>query len=349
VLVAGVLALPLVAVIGLASSDQGLTGRVSSAVEELTDPEAATPSNTPERLGETSSVRARYWREALDVHAQRPWIGAGAGGFETARTRFRLGEIQVGHAHSYVVQTLADLGWTGLIVSGLALAAWIAAAARTLRRRGAHAGAEHVALATMAATVTVFVVHAAIDWTWSIPATACTALLLAGWVAGRGPRTAAREPVAARRPRRAPRVAWAAGLLALAAVGCWALVQPWVAARDADRALTAFDRGRLAEAADLARDASRANPYAIDPLWDLAAIEHERGNRRDAETALERAVEVQPARAEAWTRLGRYRISALTDTHGALPAFEAALFLDPYSKGAASDVLEARRALGIVE
>ena len=45
--------------------------------------------------------------------------------------------LAVRHAHGYVVQTLADLGWAGLAASLLAAIAWLAAAARAtgLHRR----------------------------------------------------------------------------------------------------------------------------------------------------------------------------------------------------------------------
>ena len=74
-------------------------------------------------------MRARYWREALKVHADSPLVGVGAGAYATARKRYRTGDLDVLHAHGYLVQTLADLGWAGLIVSLAAFAAWLGAAA----------------------------------------------------------------------------------------------------------------------------------------------------------------------------------------------------------------------------
>ena len=47
--------------------------------------------NTPDRLTATSSVRARYWEEAFDVHGVSPWVGTGAGAYATVRNRFRTG------------------------------------------------------------------------------------------------------------------------------------------------------------------------------------------------------------------------------------------------------------------
>ena len=91
-------------------------GGYSGAFERLTDPNAQTPANTANRLTATASVRARYWDEAFKIHAAVPWLGAGAGAYGTARQRFRTQTLDVQHAHGYVPQTLADLGWFGLIV-----------------------------------------------------------------------------------------------------------------------------------------------------------------------------------------------------------------------------------------
>ena len=105
-------------------------------------------------------MRARYWREALDIHATEPWLGSGAGAYATVRTRFRDDALAVRHAHGYVVQTLADLGWVGLIVSLLAAAAWLLAAARATGVRRADRGlpydAERIGMLTLVVVVLVF-------------------------------------------------------------------------------------------------------------------------------------------------------------------------------------------------
>ena len=182
---------PLIGLFALATAEGGIDGQVSKAWDQLTDPNAQTPANTPDRLTATSSVRARYWREALDIHATEPWLGSGAGAYATVRTRFRDDALVVRHAHGYVVQTLADLGWIGLIVSLLAAAAWLLAAARATgvrrRDRGLPYDAERIGMLTLAVVVLVFAVHSAVDWTWFVPANAGVAMLCAGWVAGRGP------------------------------------------------------------------------------------------------------------------------------------------------------------------
>ena len=134
----GVLALiPVALLLALASAPGGVDGQVSDAWKKLTDPKAATPTNTPDRLRATSSVRARYWRESWTIYQNSPDVGAGAGAYATARTRYRDGTQTVRHAHGYVVQTLADLGRVGVGISLLATVLWILAAmaATGLRRR----------------------------------------------------------------------------------------------------------------------------------------------------------------------------------------------------------------------
>ncbi len=190
--VGGVLVLSVLAVvIGLAAAPGGIDGQVSKAWRKVTDPNVAAPTNTPDRLTATSSVRAQYWQEALRIYKDSKLVGAGAGAYEVARTRYRRGTQSIRHAHGYGVQTLADLGLVGLGVSLLGALAWIVAAtgATGLRRRdrGLPYDPERIGLLTMATVVLVFAFHSLIDWTWFVPGTVAVALLCAGWVAGRGP------------------------------------------------------------------------------------------------------------------------------------------------------------------
>ncbi len=92
------------------------------------------------------------------------------------------------HAHGYVPQTLADLGWVGLGLSLLALCLWAWAVVRVIglrrRDRGLPWDAERVGMVTLAAIALVFGVHSAVDWTWFVPANALTGLVAAAWVVG---------------------------------------------------------------------------------------------------------------------------------------------------------------------
>jgi O-antigen ligase len=211
---AGALLLALVALAALgfvgalAHSNRGLTGSVSHAVDAVTNPNAKPPSNTAGRLTAVASVRARYWKEAIQIWEAHPALGSGALGYHTARLRYRTVTIDVHHAHGFVVQTLADLGLVGLVAALALLACWMAAAGRAthplnrqwtgwrdLRARTMPSWRsvslpytpERIGLLTMLCVVVVFGVHSFIDWTWYVPGNACVALLFAGWLAGRGP------------------------------------------------------------------------------------------------------------------------------------------------------------------
>ncbi len=209
-------ALVVLAFVGaLAVSHRGLTGSVSHAVDALTNPNAKTPPNTPGRLTAVASVRARYWKEALQVFSAHPLFGSGAEGYATAHLRYETQTLNVRHAHGFIVQTLADLGLVGLLVALALLASWMAAAGRATHpfnrrwtswrawlnlRSGGRPGwrrlqeheltrytPERIGLLSMLCLVVVFGAHSFIDWTWYVPGDACVALLCAGWLAGRGP------------------------------------------------------------------------------------------------------------------------------------------------------------------
>ena len=215
----------------LAHSHRGFTGSISHAVDSVTNPNAKPPPNTPDRLTAVASVRARYWKEALQIFDAHPALGAGASGYQTARLRYRKETLEVRHAHGFVVQTLADLGLVGLALALAVLLAWMAAAGRATHafnrrwtpwsawlhiREGSRPGwkrrpepysPERIGMLAMLTLVVVFGAHSLIDWTWYVPGNACAALLCAGWLAGRGPLSLTRpeqtsHPPAARREQR---------------------------------------------------------------------------------------------------------------------------------------------------
>jgi tetratricopeptide (TPR) repeat protein len=195
----------------LAHSHRGFGGSISHTVDSLTDPNAKQPPNTPDRLTAVASVRARYWKEGLQIFSAHPWLGVGAEGYEVARLRYRRETAKVQQAHGFIVQTLADFGVVGLALALALLAAWMAAAGRAthpFNRRWTRWGEwlrirtggrprwqhwpqpytpERVGLLAMLCVVIVFGVHSLVDWTWYVPGDACVALLFAGWLAGRGP------------------------------------------------------------------------------------------------------------------------------------------------------------------
>jgi len=348
---------PVAAGIGLATTDKGLGGSLSGTWTSLTDPNARIPANDPSRLTASGSVRARYWDEALRIFADQPVRGVGADGYATVRKRYRTADPAVRHAHGYVVQTLADLGLAGLLVSLALTGAWLMSAARAagLRRRdrGAPVTPERIGLLTLVAIVLIFAMHSLVDWTWFVPANAIIALIAAGWVAGRGPLRAARaDPRIAAGPilqrlraglREAPR-AIAAGTVALIAlVAAWTTWQPLRSEAAVQDSGAALQRGDLAEARAQALSAHDRNPLSLDPLFALNVIEFAAGRNFAARRALEDAVRLQPENAQAWLQLAEFELNELRRPAVALAAIRPALYLDPRSADAVAVFLTAKR------
>ena len=324
----------------LATSQKGFTGSVSSGWRNLTDPNARQPPNDPTRLAAAGSVRARYWDEALKIWRTDEAVGVGAGGYRTARPRIRQDQINVRHAHGYIVQTLADLGLVGLLINLALLAAWLAAAGHATalwgRYRRAQYTPERVALLTMVAIVFVFGVHSTIDWTWIVPGNAVPAVLFAGWVAGRGSvfeplgvRASVRDRL--RASRHSPwRVGGAVAALAVAGLAAWTTYQPQRSVNATNDALDAADANNLPLARADVRRARVADPLATEPLYAGATIETLAGNDAGARALYEEAVRKEPSSSESWLRLAQFELDR-GDPQAALRAVGPALYLDPRS------------------
>jgi tetratricopeptide (TPR) repeat protein len=336
----------------LATSERGLTGSISKAWNELTDPNARVPSNDPTRLTAIGSVRARYWDEALKIWRANELTGVGAGNYRTARLRYRVDTLNVRHAHGYVVQTLSDLGVAGLAVILALLAAWLAAAVRTTglwgRARRAPYTPERIGMLALGSIVVVFGVHSFVDWTWIVPGNAVPALLCAGWLAGRGPVV---DPVAPGRPWReslrslvrAPAVAaGAVAFVVLTATAVWATWQPQRSVNATDAALEAVEANRLPEARADVQRARDVDPLSTTPLYVGATVELAAGNAPGARRLYEEAVRMQPSTSETWLRLAQFELNQ-GDARAALRAVGPALFLDPRSETVQQTYLDASR------
>jgi tetratricopeptide (TPR) repeat protein len=350
VLLAALALVPVAFVGALVLSERGLGGSLSNGWKNLTDPNASgnVVSNAPNRLTAVGSVRARYWNEALKMFRAHKALGVGAGGYATVRPRYRNDDLDVRHAHGYVVQTLADMGLVGMAVSLALLAAWLAAAGRTVGLWGAARRAgwspERVGMATLLAICVVFGVHSFIDWTWFVPGNAILALLCAGWLAGRGPTD---EPIVRRTsPRVAVRQPWRVALavagVAVAVVAAWTSWQPQRAVALGSDALAAAEAGRFAEARVEIADARAINPLSDDLLYQEAAIQRAAGNDDAARSALQEAVRKQPANPTPWLNLAEFELSQGRKPQ-ALSAIGSALYLDPRSPTAIAVYLEASR------
>jgi hypothetical protein len=127
----------------------------------------------PARLRDLSSNRYEYWQVALEAFADRPLRGGGPGSFEVAWQRERDIPEAVSDAHSLYLETAAEQGIVGLLLLAGLLGAVALGGARVLR-------ADPALAAGPVAALTVWAVHAGLDWDWEMPALTLVAVVLAG-------------------------------------------------------------------------------------------------------------------------------------------------------------------------
>jgi hypothetical protein len=323
--------IPVGAVVGLATSARGFTGELSFAWKSLTDPNNGV-ADSAGRLLELGNSRAFYWHEGLQVGDHALLGGVGAGGFATAQGLYSSSQRVSQHAHSYGIETFADLGLIGVALSLALLVAWALASARAIawrRRIPPVLAPERAGMHTLLAVVVIYGLQSSLDWTWFIPGTTVVALVCAGWLAGRGPLE--QEAAARGSVRSLPSgVATAAGTAAAALVllCCWAMLGPLRSADADNAALSALAQNNTAGALSDARTAANSNPLSYEPLWTMAAVYAKLGDRGAALTEYRKAVSVQPSNAQTWLALGEYELTAAHDPRQALRDLRTAGRLD---------------------
>ncbi len=225
-------------------------GGPGGAIREFSHAAPSVKADRSRRLFSLSgSSRAQYWHVAWRDYQHHPWLGSGAGSFQREWLRSRPADLPVLDAHSLYLETLAELGPVGLGLLAALLALPVAAGLISRKQPlAAPAFGGYVA----------YLVHAAQDWDWELPAVTlaglgCAVALLI---------LAEREP----RPplHRKARVAGvgAAVLLSLLTLGALAGNQTLAAAS------ASLDADHPARAARDARWAKRLVPWSPEP-WRL--------------------------------------------------------------------------------
>jgi len=150
----------------------------------------ATPQfgETSGRFSSVGSNRYEYWKVALKVAADHPLAGVGASGFAVEWLKRRDISDPAHDAHSLELETLAELGLVGFAL----LCALLLAVALAARR--VHAYDPGLAAGPIAG-LTLWALHAAIDWDWEMPALTLVAVVLAGLLVAR-PEAAGRRATA---------------------------------------------------------------------------------------------------------------------------------------------------------
>jgi hypothetical protein len=278
----GVCALAAVAVVaGVAVA--GPVRLADRVLDRLREPPPVTSSDINRRvLSVSGSGRTAYWRVAIRMVERRPLLGEGGGSFERWWLQERPVANNARNAHSLYLETLAELGPVGLALLVLALAVPLAALRRARRDRMA---------AAAAAAYLAWLVHAALDWDWQIPAITLAALACGCAVVLAARRDEEDAPAAFR-----VRAAWIAALVPLLAV---ALVAN-NGNRAVDAAQKALVNGDDARAAAEARRAQRWLPWASSPWRLLGEAETARREDAAARVSLRHAVDRDGASWIAW-------------------------------------------------
>jgi hypothetical protein len=313
VLLVGVALVPVAVVVALAASSRGLFGQISHAWQSLTNPNSVV-LDSPSRLTQLGSSRPLYWQQGLDVGSHALLKGVGELGYGVARLRYTLSTLKTDQAHSYLVQTFADLGIIGVALTLGLLAAWFRAALRPLavRRRWRELTAEEVVerqgLVAMGIVVLTFGVQSCLDFTFYFPGVTIPVLLCAGWLAGRGPLTAPVGRTTARRGsilQRPGAGALVTGLLAVALIGGWVMWQPL---RSAQAMADAENHPAAAFAS--ARTAASRDPLSVEPLYLLSVLYQEADDAHAARAELVKATRLQPQNPQPWLWLGQLDLAS---------------------------------------
>jgi tetratricopeptide (TPR) repeat protein len=249
----------------------------------------------------------------VDLFAQRPVGGGGAG----ASAPWWLEHNTIGwfarNAHSLWLETLAELGIVGLALLLGAFAIGLGAGVRRLR-----SGPDDVrmTIAALVAATLAFMLGSGIDWVWQIPAVAGMGLVTLGLLCGSATAVSQGRSIAAHR-----RLGARSAVVIVVAWAAIAAQATTLLSRDRlEVSQEAARRGDFTKAAEDARTAAGIQPWAASPRSQLALIAEQRDDLDLARAEIDRALERSSSDWALWLVAAR-----LATKDGDIPAARAAL------------------------
>jgi tetratricopeptide (TPR) repeat protein len=220
----------------------------------------------------SGSGRSEQWHTAWQQATAHPVLGGGAGSFDEYWFHHRRVPVTVHDAHNLYLETFAELGAPGLLLLALVLGVPLIAVRR----------ARSSPLAAVACGAYVaYVLHAAVDWDWEMPAVTLAALFC-----GLALLAAARREGKPQALRPRVRLAALATTVALAAFVLLGLLGNGAISASSKAA----DAGHWARAASRARRAMDFAPWSAEPWRRLGEAQVGAGDLVAARTSFRKAI-----------------------------------------------------------
>jgi hypothetical protein len=300
----------------------GAPGRLSHAWQAFKHPNsAALHDDSIARFGTASgNGRYDYWKVAIDSTGGHLLNGSGAGTYQLLWTPRAPYFSYVQNAHSLYLETLAETGVVGVALLSAFLLLVLGAAVRLCTRLRDESG---VRAAGLTGALIAFLVAAASDWIWQVPALPAAFLLLIAAVlapAARG----------ARRPGRG--VSWPLrlGAIAVAVASLVAIAIPLATVSTVRESQAAVVSGDPTQALADARAAVRLEPGAASAEIQLALVLELQRDIPGALAAAHNAINDEPGNWSNWLIDSRLEAEA-GNPAPSLAAYERSRALNPRS------------------
>jgi tetratricopeptide (TPR) repeat protein len=240
--------------------------------------------------------------------------------------QYRTNRLDVLQPHSVPLQFLAETGLVGFGLATAALVLLLAGAVGVVRRL--LPGPERGIAAALLAAAAAWFVHGLYDWDWDIPGITLPALAVLGLLCGRGIGVSW-SPRALGAGARG--LLLAGGLLMLGSVALSAILPSWARSKT-DAALASVTRNASPAALERAQAdvdlVARLDTLSVEPLLAAASLANRRGRTGQARRYLVDAVGRQPSNVQAWLSLGRFELDR-GDLRNARTALRRVVELDP--------------------
>jgi hypothetical protein len=296
------------ALVGCVVAAGGPERLLGSLGNRFSTPPAPTGGHLDQRLFSLyGEGRAAVWRVAADGAWTHPVAGIGAGAFEQHWLANRPQPQNFRDAHNLYLETFVELGIVGLALLVTMLAVPVVAAVRAR---------EDPLVPAAAGGLVCYLVHAAFDWDWEMPAVTVAALACAA------------ATLALARPDAARALSWQARAMALAAVVALAAVAivGLVGNGAVGASIAALRSGDYQRAEREAGRATRWSPWSAEPWRWLGEARLARGDAVGARRSFAHALRRAPRDWALW-----YGIALTTEGAARRRAIARATALNPLS------------------